>query len=142
MRIKWVNIYKTIGQYLAHSKCSRNVNYYYYYDDDEEHLCNLSITPCLTVVWSPLIYVTMLLITSVLICSIPLYLDKLYPPPSLAHIWVFREDSTQASLFGKHSITIFSSPHTGSGIFLFFFFFKRLSINTLIYDITLIFILM
>jgi len=62
-------------------------------------------------------YFTMLLITSVLFCSIPLYLDRLYPPLSLAHIWVLREDSTQASLlweaFHVHPLI----THTCSGIF-------------------------
>ena len=61
-------------------------------------------------------YFTMLLITPMLFCSIPLYLDRLYPSLSLTHIWVLREDSTQASFlweaFHVHPLI----THAGLGI--------------------------
>ena len=78
-------MYKTLGQYLAQSKCAINVIYYYYCHYYYDHLCKLTCCSlpytCLKI---PHIC-TNFPMASMLFCSILLYLDSLYPPLRLAH---------------------------------------------------------
>lgn len=78
-------MYKTLRQYLALSKHAKNViSYYYYYY--HEYLCKL--THCslpYTCLKIPHIC-TKFPITSMLLCSILLYLDSPFTPLRLAHL--------------------------------------------------------